>query len=109
MVAISAMSVPGAKRVRRGVHLELALDGREKLRVTRRIDLALQDAPGARHRKIGHLVAQLLASARDFLLDLRLGSGHDARGFGFGLILGSLDRLRLELLALRDDLGRAAL
>ena len=54
-------------------------------------------------------VAQLLLRARDLLLDLGLGGGDDAVGFGLRVDLRLLDRLGLELLADRDDLGRPRL
>ena len=69
----------------------------------------LQDLRGAGDREVGDRVAQLFLRARDLLLDLRLGRGDDAAGFGFRVDLRLLDRLGLELLADRDDFGRPRL
>ena len=88
--------------------LELLPDRRQQVGVRLGVDFALQDLRGAGDGKIGDLAAQRFLRAGDLLADLGLRGGEDAVGLGLGLGLGGVDRLALELLALRDDLGAAA-
>ena len=55
------------------------------------VDLASQDLLGARNGELRHLLAQLLLGRLHFLLDLRVGSGHQPLALGLGLDLRLLD------------------
>src|SRR3954465_10903788 len=86
-------------------HLQLALDGFEEIAVCVGVHLTAQDLLGAGDGEEGDAVAQLLARAGHFLLDLRLRSRFLAIAFFLGRSLGFLDHLRHALLGLGDDLG----
>src|SRR5512139_2132216 len=91
-----------------GHRLELLLDAVEEVGVRLGVDLATQDLLGAGHRQRGDVVAQLLARARYFLLDLRLCRCLLAVALVLRRNLRLLDHLRGALLGLRDDVRGAA-
>src|SRR5688572_21434512 len=88
-------------------HLELLLDRVEKLAVRSGVDFPPQDLRGAGHGERGDVVAQLLARARHFLLDLSLGRGLFPCPFFLRGVLRFLDHLPGALLGLRKQVGSA--
>src|SRR6266571_2257450 len=73
------------------------------------VDFALEYLGSTRNGKRGDLAAQCLLGAIDLLLDFGLCRCDDAVGFGLRIGARLVDRIALELLALRDDIGRPRL
>ena len=73
-----------------------------------RIDLAPQNLLGAGDRERGDVVAQVLARARELLLNLGLGRGLLAVALFLRGAARLVDELRCALLGLSQDFGGAA-
>src|SRR5262249_27560848 len=87
--------------------LDLSLELRQQLGVRLGVHLAAQDLLGAGDGERGDLLAQGLARARVFLVDLGLRRGLLAVALFSGCVARLVDQLGGALLRLGDDIGRA--